>query len=142
MPILLCGSLFIKDTFTTLFWHLFKKWFMLRYLEFNVLNFKAWNPDPSNSVFVCVQWVVCGWVRGGHSVHPPPFMLRGGGWTSNQIFKKGWLDRTSTFRGGFLREREWLFSGGLQFSHKNKLKLKSDIFNGKIVYKQKYSSLS
>ena len=32
------------------------------------------------------------------------------------------------------------FQGGLQFSHKNKLK--SEIFNGKIVYKQKYFSLS
>ena len=61
MLILLCGSLFIKYIFTTLFGHLLKRWFMLRYSEFNVLNFKAWNPDPSNNVFLCVQWVGCGW---------------------------------------------------------------------------------
>ena len=41
--------------FTTLFRHLFKRWFMLRYSEVNVLNFKAWNPGPRSSVFVCVQ---------------------------------------------------------------------------------------
>ena len=31
---------------------------MLRSSEFNVLNFKAWNPDPRSSVFVCVcsEW--------------------------------------------------------------------------------------
>ena len=33
-----------------------------------------------------------------------------------------------------------LLEGGLQFSHKNKLK--SEIFNDKKVYKQKYFSLS
>ena len=27
---------------------------MLRYSELNVLNFKVWNSQPSNSVFVCV----------------------------------------------------------------------------------------
>ena len=51
---------------------------MLRYSEFNFLNFKAWNPNPSNSVFVCVHLVGCRGVRGGHSVHPP-FMLGEGG---------------------------------------------------------------
>ena len=61
-----------------------------------------------------------------------PFLQRGG-WASNQIFRKGGLDRTSTFRGGLLGKRGWLFSGGLQFSHKNKLK--SEIFNDKKVYK-------
>ena len=53
-----------------------------------------------------------------HSVHPPPPFLQGGDWASNQIFKKGGVDRTSTFRGGLLGKRGWLFSGGLQFSHK------------------------
>ena len=33
-----------------------------------------------------------------HSVYPP--------------FQKGGLGRTSTFRGGFLGKREWLYSGG------------------------------
>ena len=42
-----------------------------------------------------------------HSVHPPPPGLGGGGGgggVSNQIFIKGVLDRTSTFRGGLLRK--------------------------------------
>ena len=49
-----------------------------------------------------------------HSVHPSSSRCRGGGggWASRQIFEKGDLDRTSTFRGG------GLFSGGGQFSHK------------------------
>ena len=123
MPILLCGTLFIKYIFTTLFWHLFKKWFMLRYSEFNVLNFKAWNPEPSNSVFVCVQWVGWGVVRGGHSVHPSPFLL-GWDWTSNQIFKKGLLERTSIFRGVLLREIGWLFWGCCNFQIKINQNLK------------------
>ena len=47
--------------------------------------------------------------------------LLSAGW--NQIFKKGSLDRTSTFRGGLLGKRGGdFFEGGLQFSHKNKLK--------------------
>ena len=50
-----------------------------------------------------------------HSVHPPLFCW-GRGWTSYQLFKKGGLDRTSVFRGG------WHFSGGCNFSTKNKLK--------------------
>ena len=46
---------------------------------------------------------------------PPPFCR--GDWASNQIFKKGgWLDRTSTFRGGLLGKRgDDFFHGGLQF---------------------------
>ena len=55
-----------------------------------------------------------------------------GGWASNQIFKKrGGVDRTSTFRGGCWERWGWRFSGrgGVQFSHK--IKLKSEIFNDK-----------
>ena len=54
------------------------------------------------------------------------------GWASNQIFKKGGIDRTSTFRGGCWESGGWLFSGGkggCNFHTKNKLK--SEIFNGK-----------
>ena len=59
----------------------------------------------------------------GEEVEPPTeFSKRGRG-----------LDRTSTFRGGLLGKREWLFHGGkgegVQFSHKNKLK--SEISNDK-----------
>ena len=43
--------------------------------------------------------------------------------------KRGGLDRTSTFRGGLLGKRGWLFSGGLQFLHKNTSK--SEIFDDK-----------
>ena len=82
----------------------------------------------------------CLWSVVYHSVHPTPFCWGEGGWTSNQIFKKGGLDRNSTFRGGLLGKRGQLFSGGLQFSYKNKLK--SEIYNDKKVYKQKYFSLS
>ena len=48
------------------------------------------------------------------SVHPPAPLSAGGGgggWTSNQIFKKGHLERTSTFRGGCWKRVGWLFSG-------------------------------
>ena len=60
-------------------------------------------------------------IYGSHSMHTPHLSEGGGGggWASNQIFKKGGLDRTSTFRGGFLWKKVgWLFSGGLQLSHK------------------------
>ena len=64
-----------------------------------------------------------------HSVHPPSF-CRGGGLSPNQIFKKGGLDKTSTFRGGCWERGGDFFRGErLQFSHKNKLK--SEIFNDK-----------
>ena len=65
---------------------------MLRYSEFNVLNFKAWNPDPSNIVFVCVQWVGWGGVRGGHTVYP--LSAGGGGLNLQPNFRKGvaWQD--------------------------------------------------
>ena len=77
---------------------------MLRYSEFNVLNFKAWNPNPSNSVFVCVHLVGCRGVRGGHSVHPP-FMLgggRGGGVEPPTKFsKRGGLTGPQLLEEGF-----------------------------------------
>ena len=68
----------------------------------------------------------------GGIVAPPPSYLQGGGWTSNQIFKKGWLERTSTFRGGLLGKRGVTFfrgGGGCNFHIKSKLK--SEIFNDK-----------
>ena len=73
-------------------------------------------------------------VKGIHEVGivctPPPFCWGKGGWTSNQIFKKGGgLDRTLVFRGELLVKRGWLFSGGCNFLTKNKLK--SGIFNDK-----------
>ena len=70
-----------------------------------------------------------------HSVHPPlhPLSAGGEGVEPPTKLKKGGLDRTSTFRG------EWRFSGGVQLSHN---KLKSEIFNDKKVYKEKYFSLS
>ena len=66
-----------------------------------------------------------------------PFLLRGGGRGEGLNLQSnfqngeggGSLDRTSTFRGGLLGKRGWLYSGGLQFSHKNKSK--SEIFNRK-----------
>ena len=57
-----------------------------------------------------------------------------GVWTSYEIFKKESLDRTSIFRG------VWPYSGGCNFYIK--IKLKSEIFNGKKNYKQKCFSLS
>ena len=69
---------------------------------------------------------------GGHSGHPP-LSAGGGGLASNQIFKKGGLDRTSTFRGGCWERGGDFFQEGLQFSDKNKVK--SEIFNDKKVYK-------
>ena len=53
--------------------------------------------------------------------------LLSAGW--NQIFKKGSLDRTSTFRGGLLGKRGvTFFRAGVQLSHN---KLKSEIFDDK-----------
>ena len=111
-----------KIYFHDIILHLFKKWFMLRYSDFNVLNLKAWNLDPSNSVFVCEQWVEMGWVRGGHSVHP---LSAVGVEPPTKFSKRGGLTRPQLLEGGCW-ERGWLFSGGLQFSHKNKIK--SEIF--------------
>ena len=44
-------------------------------------------------------------------------------------FQKGGLDKISTFKGGLLRNRGSLFSGGCNFHIKNKSK--SEIFNDK-----------
>ena len=63
-----------------------------------------------------------------HSVHPPPLSAGwGGGLASNQIFKKGGLDKTSTFRGGCWERGDDFFQGagwgggvgGLQYSQIN-----------------------
>ena len=66
-------------------------------------------------------------------------------WTSHQIFKKGrGLNRTLTIEWGLWeRGGEWVSffeGGGCNFYIKNKLK--SEIFNGKKVDKQKCFSLS
>ena len=75
-----------------------------------------------------------------HSVHLPFLKgvgVGGGGfWASNQIFKKGGLDKTSTFREGLLGKRGvTFFRGGRNFQIKNKLK--SEIFNGKKSWSEK-----
>ena len=73
-----------------------------------------------------------------HSVQPPPF-CKGGGSGSNQIFKKGGeLDREKGFKISTFRGDDF-FQGGCNFHIKNKVK--SEIFNDKKVYKQKYFSL-
>ena len=73
---------------------------------------------------------------------PPPFLQGGegggGGLSLQPNFKKGGLDRTSTFRRGYWERGGDFFSGeGVQLSHN---KLKTEIFNDK-KYKQKYFSL-
>ena len=55
-------------------------------------------PKQGFSGIIKTQCIVC---------TPSPFCYGGeggggGGWTSNQIFKRGGLDRTSSFRGGLL----------------------------------------
>ena len=58
-----------------------------------------------------------------------PFLLgEGGGWTSNQILKKGGLDKTSTFGGSCWERGGDFFRGCCNF---NINKLKSEIFNDK-----------
>ena len=66
----------------------------------------------------------------------PP--LSAGGLSLQPNFQKGGeLDKNSTFKGGIAwKEGSW----GCNFHIKNKLK--SEIFNDKKVYKQKYFSLS
>ena len=63
-----------------------------------------------------------------HSVHPPLFLFEGGGGgvaavNLLPIFQKkgGGLDRNSVFRGGLLRKRGQLFSGGAIFRKKTKI---------------------
>ena len=63
---------------------------------------------------------------------PLPFLKGrgGGGWASNQIFKKRGLDKISTFREELLgKRRVTFFKGDCNFHIKNKLK--SEIFNDK-----------
>ena len=67
----------------------------------------------------CVVGVV---IKGGDTI-VGTLPLSAGGWASNQIFKKGGLTRPQLLEGGCWER------GGLQFSHKNKLK--SEIFNDK-----------
>ena len=44
------------------FFEFISQHYLNRYSEFNVLNFKAWNPDPSKNICVCM----CrGWGWGG-----------------------------------------------------------------------------
>ena len=72
-----------------------------------------------------------------HGVHHP--FSAGGNWTSKQIFKKGGLDKTSTFRVGLLGP---FFGGagggGVAIFTKKNLKY----LMAKKVYKQEYFSLS
>ena len=77
---------------------------------------------------------------------PSPFTLTplsaAMGLTLEPNFQKGsGLDRTSTCRWGLLGQRGVTFfkQGGVQFSHKNKLK--SEIFNNEKNQKQKYFSV-
>ena len=62
-----------------------------------------------------------------NSVYPSFFMLGGGGWTSNLIFKEGGLAGSQILEG-LLGKRGWLFSGGCSF---RKNRSKPVIFNDK-----------
>ena len=65
-----------------------------------------------------------------HSVHPPCLSEGGGGWASNQIFKKGGglTEPQLLERDSWEREDDFVH-GGCDFHIKNKLK--SEIFNDK-----------
>ena len=69
----------------------------------------------------------------GHSVHHPFLLGRGVNLQPN--FQKGkWLDKTSTFRGGYWERRGDFFRGGGGGGGCNsyiKSKLKSEIFDDK-----------
>ena len=67
------------------------------------------------------------------------YLMSGGIGPPIKFWKREGYYRNSTFRGGWLEKREVTFFRGLQFSQK---KLKSEIFNDKKVYRQKYFSLS
>ena len=54
---------------------------------------------------------------------------RDGGSASDQIFRKGDIDRISVLRGGCSKRGGWVFSGGCSFHIK--IKLKSEIFSDK-----------
>ena len=83
---------------------------------------------------VCLSSVVC-------NPPPPPFHLSAGVVEpSTQFSKKEGVFAGSQFLvGAAWKEEGDFFSGGLQFFNN---KLKSEIFNGKKVYKQKCFSLS
>ena len=74
-----------------------------------------------------------------HIVHPP---LSDGGRVEppTKFSKKGWGLTGPQLLEGVCWERGGDFIQRVQFSHKNKSK--SEIFNGKKVYEQKYFSLS
>ena len=78
---------------------------------------------------------------GGTAIVDTPPFWEGRGLSFQPIFQKGVEGLTGPLRGVAGKEGADLFQGtGLQFSYKNKLK--SEIFNDKKVYKQKYFSLS
>ena len=62
---------------------------------------------PWNSHDLLITWPT--W--GQHSMHLPLFSGGGGGWASDQIFKKEGLDRIAIFRGGLLGKRGDFFQG-------------------------------
>ena len=78
-------------------------------------------------VCVCVCQCVCVCVRSTQCATPPFFAGRLN--LQPNFQKRGGLGLTSAFRWGVAGKEGVTFSGGLQFSHKNKLK--SDIVNDK-----------
>ena len=72
---------------------------------------------------------------------PPPFCSRGLSLQPNfqKVAGGGGLAGPQILDGGCWERGGLIFSGGLQFSHKNKLK--SEIFNDGKNYKQKYFSV-
>ena len=93
---------FLSMISTNVFWNLLNISFTLHTIVFKMLSYYS---------IVCTP------------PSPQPLCWGGGSWTSNQIFIKGVLDRTSTFRGGcWERGRGDFFQEGcwLQFSHTQK----------------------
>ena len=79
------------------------------------------------------QVSVCQSQSKSNSVYPPPPLSVGGGGVKHPTkFKKGGLDKTSTFKGGCWEREGGFFQveggGEVQLSHH---KLKSEIFNDK-----------
>ena len=74
-----------------------------------------------------------------HSVHPLAF-LQGGVDPPTNFSKRGVLTRPQLLKGVAGKEGVTFFRVGCNFHIKNKLK--SEIFNGKKVYRQKYFSPS
>ena len=77
---------------------------------------------------------LCLTIPKSHSVHPPPLFCRGDR-VSNQIFKKGELDRTSTEGVGGKEVGDFFQGEGCNFHMK--IKLKSEIFNDKKILSAK-----